>query len=100
MATCFDRKTVIFRPTENTTKLSTQWDPWGCNRYLYVCAIQNNFLGKALSVKEDISETHQYLNPYVLVLIDGACLTSYEFDCSLYCTLKMFTNGLKMTIYG
>jgi len=79
--------------------VSTQWNPWGCNRYLYVYVIHNDFFGEALSVKEDISATLQYLNPYVLVLIDGACLTNNEFDCSLYCTLKMFTNGLKMTVY-
>ena len=53
----------------------------GCNRYLYVCVIRNDFFfGEALSVKEDISATLQYLNPYVLVLIDGACLTGYEVD--------------------
>jgi len=30
MATCFDRKTVIFRPTENIlryNKVSAEWDP-------------------------------------------------------------------------
>jgi len=37
-------------------------------------------LGEALSVTGDIGTTLQYLNPHVLVSIDGACLTSYEFD--------------------
>jgi len=55
---------------------------WNCNRYTLVCIIRYVFFGEALSVKEDISATLQYLNPYVLILIDGTWLTGYEFDRS------------------
>jgi len=36
--------------------------------------------GEVLSVKEDISAAFQYINPYVLILTNAACLTSYDFD--------------------
>jgi hypothetical protein len=41
--------------------------------------VSKSIFGEALSVKKDIGATLQYLSLDVLVLIDGASLTSYKF---------------------